>query len=400
MLVYYIDKYVRGDSDLQLDRMLVNITIVGAQNVTHQYPHKEQNPEVDIEKRAFTLCGLERQFKNIVDATNLQFDVKQFGVYFGEMQENLSSGEYTASEALKFMHPFESVWEYGLSHYAATSYFDQISQLMNNSMRSSKRFKLSEMTMRQILKKYIRNDDFESNGIQYLSEKIGLDDKYIKNFIFPVVWGSYLHEPNVMTTMLKLLPIYCNRKGSNSQTLVLFEDTRVVKSKILEMVKYVKINYIQNMKLEGYSEVRMENDSNKKSKTQVILIKDQNSIGDIEEKIDADTSDGYTSSKMEKIDKNSSASGRITLNTDLLFIFEEYYESTSIRQISYYKTIVDGYLNGDDKFKEDFFTMYMRVSASKLGLKEDGSIAEEKKTTGSGRNNYPNQIYTITRICS
>lgn len=64
----------------------------------------------------------------------------------------------------------------------------------------------------------------EQSGIKYLSEIIGLDQQYIHDYIMPVIWGAYLHEPNSITTMLKLLPLYCTKNKLLGSSLAILLD--------------------------------------------------------------------------------------------------------------------------------------------------------------------------------
>ena len=47
------------------------------------------------------------------------------------------------------------------------------------------------------------------NGLEYLSETIGLDQKYIRDYVNPVISSNYLHNVNSVAILFKLLPLYC-----------------------------------------------------------------------------------------------------------------------------------------------------------------------------------------------
>lgn len=48
-----------------------------------------------------------------------------------------------------------------------------------------------------------------SNGLEHLSQVIGLDQKYIRDYVNPLISSSYLHNVNSVATVFKLLPLYC-----------------------------------------------------------------------------------------------------------------------------------------------------------------------------------------------
>lgn len=69
---------------------------------------------------------------------------------------------------------------------------------------------------------------------------------YIHSFIYPVIWGNYLHETNSLSAFYKLLSTYCHKKPDMGKSLVIFEEPKKIKEKILSMVSYLNINFIPN----------------------------------------------------------------------------------------------------------------------------------------------------------
>jgi len=37
----------------------------------------------------FSFCGVEREWMALLDRTNLKYNIKEYGIYFGEILENL-----------------------------------------------------------------------------------------------------------------------------------------------------------------------------------------------------------------------------------------------------------------------------------------------------------------------
>lgn len=93
---------------------------------------------------------------------------------------------------------------------------------------------------------------FEQSGVKYLSETIGLDQQYIHDYIMPVVWGSYLHEANSITTLLKLLPLYCTRNKGIGSSLAVWVDETEIYRKLMGKVKYINVNHVYNHHLQGF----------------------------------------------------------------------------------------------------------------------------------------------------
>lgn len=98
-----------------------------------------------------------------------------------------------------------------------------------------------------------------SNGIEYLSQTIGLDQKYIRDYASPLITSSYLHNVNSVAMLFKLLPLYCKnlQTKNRNKNLALIFDERVLAAKILHKLqddKKLRIELI-NMKLLDFQEV-------------------------------------------------------------------------------------------------------------------------------------------------
>ncbi len=60
--------------------------------------------------------------------------------------------------------------------------------------------------------------------MKYFSEKQGLDSKYINKFILPVIMGNYLHQANSLSTLYKLLPVYCHKAPALGKSLAIYDE--------------------------------------------------------------------------------------------------------------------------------------------------------------------------------
>jgi chloramphenicol O-acetyltransferase len=99
----------------------------------------------------------------------------------------------------------------------------------------------------------------------------------------------------------------------------------------------------------------------------------------------------------ESISRNDTF--RTYIQSDILFIFEDIDSTTTVKQFSYYKTIVDGKIKNDESY-EEFFTIYMKIKSKK---KEDGKEEPKKDKNDnkfSAKSYQFNPIYSITRICA
>ena len=87
------------------------------------------------------------------------------------------------------------------------------------------------------------------NGISYLSETIGLDQKYIRDFVNPVISSTYFHNVNSVAILFKLLPLYCqnndvswtkkssSEKNYGKKNNALIFDERLLAAKILQNLR-------------------------------------------------------------------------------------------------------------------------------------------------------------------
>ena len=87
------------------------------------------------------------------------------------------------------------------------------------------------------------------NGISYLSETIGLDQKYIRDFVNPVISSTYFHNVNSVAILFKLLPLYCSNhdvtwakknnpdKSYGKKHNALIFDERLLAAKILQNLR-------------------------------------------------------------------------------------------------------------------------------------------------------------------
>lgn len=57
-----------------------------------------------------------------------------------------------------------------------------------------------------------------SNGLEYLSQVIGLDQKYIRDYVNPLISSHYLHNVNSIATIFKLMPLYCKSQSHDGRT--------------------------------------------------------------------------------------------------------------------------------------------------------------------------------------
>jgi hypothetical protein len=106
--------------------------------------------------------------------------------------------------------------------------------------------------MRAILNKLIPEPHkLTENGIDFLSRVIGLDQKYINDYVNPIIRSKYLTEVNSIATMFRLMPLYCTNDIHNGRTknLVLHLNERLLSAKILVKLKDHKNINIKRMKL-------------------------------------------------------------------------------------------------------------------------------------------------------
>lgn len=78
---------------------------------------------------------------------------------------------------------------------------------------------INEDSMRGIMNKIMPYPQKPAaNGLEYLSQIIGLDQKYIRDYVNPLISSHYLHNVNSVATIFKLLPLYCENHRSNGRT--------------------------------------------------------------------------------------------------------------------------------------------------------------------------------------
>lgn len=168
-------------------------------------------------------------------------------------------------------------------------------------------------SIRQILNQIMPYPQKPSpNGMTYLSQLIGLDQKYIRDYISPVVSSSYFHNVNSVATIFKVLPLYCKNVESKGRTknLALLLDERVLAAKLL-------------IKLHEYKNIELKNSD--------IL-----NVQDHEETIRINVTDTNNTIKQ--------------ITTDMLLYLEDFQEETE-KQISHYRAIVDGIMANDDQYE-------------------------------------------------
>lgn len=90
-----------------------------------------------------------------------------------------------------------------------------------------------------------------ANGLEYLSQVIGLDQKYIRDYVNPLISSHYLHNVNSIATIFKMIPLYCTNHMHDGRTknLVLHLNERMIAAKILVALKDSKNINIKSMKL-------------------------------------------------------------------------------------------------------------------------------------------------------
>jgi hypothetical protein len=59
-----------------------NITLVSAPHSDDDADAEERRTKI-IDKRIFSFCGVEREWMALLDNTNLKYNIKEYGIYFG-----------------------------------------------------------------------------------------------------------------------------------------------------------------------------------------------------------------------------------------------------------------------------------------------------------------------------
>ena len=83
MLAYYIDAGIKAEFSDYRNVVTFNITLVSAPQ-TDDEPDAEEKRNKIIDKRIFSFCGVEREWMALLDNTNLKYNIKEYGIYFGE----------------------------------------------------------------------------------------------------------------------------------------------------------------------------------------------------------------------------------------------------------------------------------------------------------------------------
>ena len=135
--------------------------------------------------------------------------------------------------------------EYGLSKFAAYNFFLKFAKSINetHAFATHKKHRIEDLTTSNIIKSYFPNP-IEEDSIKYFSETLGLDQKYINQFISPVIMGNYLHQANSLSALYKLLPVYCHNYQAIGKSLAIFEEPQKIQEKILGLIQTVKLNFL------------------------------------------------------------------------------------------------------------------------------------------------------------
>ena len=127
--------------------------------------------------------------------------------------------------------------------------FKDLSKHLKSGIESD----MNENSMRGILNKIMPSPHRPTaNGLEYLSQVIGLDQKYIRDYVNPLISSHYLHNVNSIATIFKMIPLYCNNHAQDGRTknLVLHLNERMIAAKILVWLKGSNKNVnIKSMKL-------------------------------------------------------------------------------------------------------------------------------------------------------
>lgn len=73
--------------------------------------------------------------------------------------------------------------------------------------------------MRAILNKLIPSPYKPTeDGIEFLSTVVGLDQKYIHDYVYPIIQSSFIFNVNSVAAIFKLMPLYCKTDIHNGRT--------------------------------------------------------------------------------------------------------------------------------------------------------------------------------------
>lgn len=141
-----------------------------------------------------------------LDDSKLKYYIKEYGVYYGETIFSSDKNEFAIySVDSNFLTSFS---QYGMSNYAVKNFFLHFAENINRTSPATLNYQLSELSISKIVKRVFPSEI--TDGLTYFSEKLGLDQNYIQNFILPVIVGNYFHEANSLATLYRLLPVYCH----------------------------------------------------------------------------------------------------------------------------------------------------------------------------------------------
>lgn len=163
-----------------------------------------------------------------------------------------------------------------------------------------------EKSMRGILNRVMPWPQMATaNGMEFISQDIGLDQKYVRDFLGPIIKGTYMQNVNSVAMMLKILPLYCNNPSNHhlqNKHLSLPLDERTLFLKLLLQLKYSSQFTLLNATITEFQQFPSNTDVN------------------------------FTILRNNTLEQH---------NTNMLFILEDYANNNE-KLIPYYRTIVDG----------------------------------------------------------
>ena len=116
LLAYYLDKQIAREMHAYRSLINFNITLIPTSPPS---PHK---PPAIMEKEMMAFCGDEPEWKQLLEDTNLKYNIKQYGMYFGELPDTSQLQSqikvYSTEDSL-----VSSVLRYGMSNYATHAFF-------------------------------------------------------------------------------------------------------------------------------------------------------------------------------------------------------------------------------------------------------------------------------------
>jgi hypothetical protein len=136
MLAYLIDRKVRQLGWDHARFIKFNITLIEPPASSEE----EEEGREEIDKRVISFCGVEKEWMRFLDDSNLQYQIKQYGIYFGDMVATPDKSEFTIYSTESSF--FQSVVDYGLSNYAAQNFFLDFARQINKTKAPSTRYRL------------------------------------------------------------------------------------------------------------------------------------------------------------------------------------------------------------------------------------------------------------------